>query len=730
MDQPQEKNIKPDLDTQILSDFIYDLNIARRQLSLYPPKHPQIISSSNTVLKILNKLCQFRAEITLGIAPEALIFEQNWLDEKNPVYRDFARFLSSLDIASISFHAGLETTELIQFNQILRQEKQAQENAGGIPALLEQRQIKNITVIPIDYGAFQASTGEQQADKNSANMLWDDFLQGLLSGQLDQEGKVVGSKERIDPALVAEILNQTTEKSPGKVIDYDQVISSFIAKTQRTESQNNADIGEQLGILAKNLSPDLKRSFLNSTFRALDQHPETSATILGSLPQEIISEALQQKNSEQLNISSRLIDLLGQFSTTARGNNVHNVTGAGRHLSDEMLKSRIEILLLEDNHDAYIPSDYQKTLDKILVGKVKGTVPPQTAHILKQNMEKQSVERQCCAIIFNMLRNQVDRDVEGLIQENLTELSRFFLETGDFQSLQEIFIRWSQYLYGGISSARFLDENVLADHTRESFMNEVLDSIEMWGKEKYDEICSYISEIGEPYAELLIERLGNDEQMTRRKTWMRLLVELGSKGHQIIIKTLQDKRWYLVRNLLIVLGRQKGVLPMKAVHQLTTHPHPKVRQEALRILFRYNPATANRLLLKELSSGNKETLAAMIPLAELSQDVKILHQLHHLLQSEVLNDEDLILKKLLLDSLAFLGKPESIPVLAKLLSKKGLLRTRRQKDLHLEIIKRLGAYPPQASGPLLNAVINKRDRTQSQLAKAQLQLHSHAGGQR
>ncbi len=47
---------------------------------------------------------------------------------------------------------------------------------------------------------------------------------------------------------------------------------------------------------------------------------------------------------------------------------------------------------------------------------------------------------------------------------------------------------------------------------------------------------------------------------------MKLLVELGRKGHQIILSALEDERWYLVRNLLIILGQQRDAIPMKAVH--------------------------------------------------------------------------------------------------------------------------------------------------------------------
>lgn len=722
----QETSLKAEIDTQLLSDFIYDLNIARRKLALYPEDHPQIADSCTIVLNILKKLCQFRDEITLGIAPEALIFDQNWLDENNPVYRDCARFFSARNVASISFNQSLETDELNRFNKILSRDKLSLEEDGGLALLAEKEQLNHITIIPVDYSHFQIGASAAHPAKGKSNQLWETFINGLLEEKLDRDGEAAEQGNSLDAELVAQILNRKDDQKTGKKSDYNETISSFIASLKYQNQQTNNEAGEQLNALIKHLNPDLKRNFLNSTFQTLEQNPDTSESLLSSLPQELITESLNQHNCEQVNISTRLIDLMGQFSTTPTNQSNRNLKTSVSPLSDEILKARVEILLLEDNHDEYIPNNYQKALSKILTGHVKGNLEYKTAQRLKNNLERQSVERQCCAILFNMLNNRVAQSVELQIQDNLAELSRFFLETGDFTSLQEIFIRWSEYLYSDHASARFLDEKVLADHTRENFMNDVLESVELWGQDKYDEICRYIKEVGEPYAELLIERLGNDEQMSQRKTWMKFLVELGSKGHQVILQSLDDQRWFLIRNLLIVLGQQRDVAPMKAVHQLTSHPHPRVRQEALRIIFRHNPATANRLLLKELSSGNKEALQSAIQLAEYSQDPKILHQLHHLIQSETQSDEELVQKKNIISTLAYLGTPESIPILAKLLKRKGFIRSRRQKELQLEIIKHLGAFPQHASEPLLNSIINGRDRAQSQMAIKQLQKQGPA----
>jgi hypothetical protein len=694
-----------------LADFIQDLNIFLRQLSLYPADHPQLEASCDTALNSLARSCRKSAMINLGIAPANILFDGSWLDGNNIAIKNFAAFLTGLNIASISFHNDLSRDELIRFCQLLNSVSEQGISGANLPQQLERNAIGNIQIVPIDFSAFLADSEEEEESNSDP---WGDFLKQLLGKQLPEKGAV-------DIATIARSLNQEVP-IPGR---YDQLIATLLAGTATEETQHG-DVAELLVELVKQLNPKLRQCFTQSTLRALEHQPGQAAPILQAFPQQLLEDALRQQSSSQGNISSRLVDLLGQFSrneSTTRSRKAAITQTA----DNTILRARIDILLLEDNHSEYVPSVYQETLQRILNGQVKGTVPAPLASELRDRLEQQSVEQQCANVIFNMLDNGVDPKAEATIQTNLTELARFFLDTGDFNALRDVFVRWSHYLYSGQANARFLDETVLATQTSEQFMSNVLDCVEIWGESKNTEICSYILEVGEPYAELLIERLGSEEQMARRKIWIGLLERLGRKGVQLISKTLQDERWYLVRNLLLILSHQeRELIPIKAVRPLTSHKHPKVRQEALRILFRFDPLMANRQLLKELSSGDKGAICATLEIAALSSDDKVLKQLHQLLQLKHEHDPDLQIRRKTLEALSLLGKPQTIPLLAHLLHKK-LIRSRKQKQLQQEIIKTLGRYPAHSASPLLNSLCNGRDRIQRELAQEQLQYLRKSG---
>src|SRR3990170_4179304 len=109
------------LDARILSEAIIELNISRRNVSLYPRGHSLIEGSLNRAFEFLQKLFELRPEITLAVAKDTLIIDDYFLDRKNPVYKEFALQLSRMNLASITFVTGLTKDELYEFHRFISQ---------------------------------------------------------------------------------------------------------------------------------------------------------------------------------------------------------------------------------------------------------------------------------------------------------------------------------------------------------------------------------------------------------------------------------------------------------------------------------------------------------------------------------------------------------------------------------------------------------------------------------
>ncbi|MFK5927265.1 MAG: HEAT repeat domain-containing protein [Desulfuromusa sp.] len=686
-------------DKPLLTAFLHELNISRRKLSLYPPEHPQIVASVNGTLDILNELFHSDPVITLGISPDALYFEQLWLDKEDITNQQFASFFSSLGIASISFKNGLKSSELIRFNQLIRSDRNTIESFGGFDNLLEQQQIEHISVVPINYDAFQANQDFSETVPPEGDQLWESFIHGLHNGILNF-GEV---EESFDLSAVADIFNQKLIGNQTEREQSSHSINLFIENSiqKKRDSQAQTKNDTKLVSLLEQLSPEAQQEFLHSAFHALDRHRDAAPAILQKIPSHLLQNTIAGKNRQDLNLSSRLFGLINNLANTQTQAFHHNIKTKSAPLSEDMVRARLDVLFSEERQDLYMPDNYQAALHNILSDNVVGSIPDDEKQKLKIQIENQAVEQNCAAIIFELLDKQLDPEQEESIQQNLLDLSRYFLDTGDFIALRNIHINWSRYLYSDYSSASIFNEKVLSNHAQPTFMAEVLDGIDLWGEEKYQEIANYIIAVGEPYSELVIEYLGLAPKWSERELWMQILEGIGGDAQQVIVRFLKDKRWYLVRNLLIVLGKDLDPHSIKVIHQLVDHPHPQVRLEVMRNLFSCNPATANRQLLKELQREDPDARLAAVQIADLSRDPAILTILHKNLGSPPDGDTELELQKQTIKTLTRIGNKESLPILRRILQKQGLLVSRRIKLLHAEIFQNLALFPDNSAAKLL-----------------------------
>jgi hypothetical protein len=683
-------------DKPLLTAFLHELNISRRKLSLYPPDHPQIVASVNNTLDLLNELFLSDPSITLGISPEALYFEQHWLDKADISNQQFAHFFSALGIASISFKKGLKGPELIRFNQLIRSDRNTIESFGGFDKLLEQQHIEHISVVPINYDAFQANQDFSEKNTTEGGELWENFIHGLHSGTLD-------FGNTFDISAVADIFNQ---KLTGNQVEREQsshsiglYIENSLRQKQSSPAQTQNDT--KLISLLEQLTPEAQQEFLNSAFVALDRHRESAPGLLQKIPAHLLQNTIAGKNHQGLNLSSRLFGLINNLANAPNQDFQHNIKTKSTQLSEDMVRARLDVLFSEERQDLYMPDSYQAALYNILGDNVIGSIPEDEKQKLKSQIENQSVEVNCTEIIFEVLQQQFDPEQEKAIQQNLLDLSRFFLDTGNFKLLREIHCNWSHYLYSGNSSASIFNEMVLSHHTQSTFMSEVLDGVDLWGEEKYQEIADYIIAVGEPYSELVIEYLGLAPKWSERQLWMQILEGIGGDAQKMIVRSLKDDRWYLVRNLLIILGKNLDPQSIKAINQLAGHPHSKVRLEVMRILFSCNPATANRQLLKELQSDDPEACLSAVQIADLSRDPAVLSILHKNLADIPDSAADLELKKQTVRTLTRIGHKESLPVFRRVLHKQSLLASRRIKQLHAEIFQNLALFPGSSAEKLL-----------------------------
>ena len=318
---PQRTEREIPLDTVLLSEAVIELNISRKNVGIYPPGHIQITKSIERTYLILQKIFEIRAEMTLGVAKDTLLVGQDYLDQKNPVYRDFALSMSQQEIASVTFIRGLDKNELVRFHRIITTKPEEIRASGGISAVMAAADIPHIRIQSIDYAGFHV-TEEEEIFKSTAKTgggVWQDFVSHLSAGTLAGPGQGVSVKdaEQINPADLARLLNERKLDAKSAMDSYDQIISTYVRGTAEKKqlTMEQSKTLANMNALLKDLHPELRRQFLSVAFKNIAaRSPGEAEAVIGGFTDDMVIEMLGQASAEGREISPTLAGLVGKLA--------------------------------------------------------------------------------------------------------------------------------------------------------------------------------------------------------------------------------------------------------------------------------------------------------------------------------------------------------------------------------------------------------------------------------
>ena len=696
-----------------IGSLLKQLNVSRRMLSLYPTDHPQIRISISRTLTILNRFWDENRLLTLGITPTTIYINNRRIEQQDPIYREFARFFFHVGVASISFHQGLNAQELIRFHQLLQNKDEAVLQEASFAALLEEEKIFNISVRLIDYTAFRKKA-DPASGQDTDDRLWEDFLLRLQEGEIETTGY-------LEPEHQGEIVELFGRKLSGSPAEQEQAaegIGRLLAfddsSRQSLISLRNYD--KKLNMLLERLTPETRNDFLHKGLKNLEGHEQSSLQLaLQRISPGFLEGVVAHSTRVNSALSPRLLNLINALSA----NIGPGISPTAKSFSPEETRIRLDILFREEQADRYMPSGYQQALHSAVSSKLPGTLLPEDREALNELVNSQSVEEHTARIIFERLHAHPDGQQAATYQNHLLDISRMFLEAGDYAALHSTYQHWTRFINQSGNPIELLAEKLVGYHTQASFMTEVLDGFDLWEADKHQEIIDYIVLVGAPYCEPIVERLGLARHYSDRRRWIDLLTRISAKARQVIIPFLTDERWYLVRNLVMVLGFEPTPAVLRAIQPLYQHPHPQVRTETIRLLFSCNPATANRLLLEELKSDEHDACLAAVGIAHLSRDPEVLTCLHHrLVDNEPNSDVELTLLRAVIKTLCRRGEKESLVIMRRLLNRGGLLVHRRKRQLQRDIVAALADFQHPAADKLLEELAAGKFRRDVATARA------------
>jgi HEAT repeat protein len=682
------------LDARLLSDAIIELNISRRNVSIYPRNHPSVEKSLTRAFEFLHKLFELRPEITIAVAKDTLIIDDYYLEKKNPVYREFALHLSNLNIAYVTFITGLTNEELYEFHRFISV------NAGDSSADILQEQFRELNLIHIrtgfiDYGAFTFEEGKTRKETPN-EQLWERYVYGLLEGTLQTE-EMSDEIRDIPPEVLARLINKTASDALREE-SYDKVITSYIRRS--SESLFSGKDLKRLLDFINGLRPELKKQFLSSTVRTVSKDMDSAYKALDGVSVDEIMELLNTINEQKMVIPDALKNLLDKLSDL-RNIGPENVTIGDTMLVDDIFLSPDLVNLLgEGDFKSSIDTTYQKEIKKLL--EFKSVSSAAELKEIEKEYSDDYIEKDFQQTILELLLSDIITEEEyqsfiTTIKEQTDQLTW----SGQYSQILKIL----QVLSANANRNRFPDitAEAIRYYYSQEFIANLIESFKILGRQMREEAYTLCEYYGERIIAPLIDALIQEDSQIIRKFFVSLLKQLGDGVIPEAVRRLGDSRWFVKRNMLYLLGEcnREEVLPH--IRPYARHENRKVSFEAVKCLLNSMDGYGLEAVKDNLSSESRESVEQGIALAGAYRIKKVVPDLIQLLKKRRIGGTDAYEKIPIVKALGEIGDPRALDALREVLSGKSLFFKGVTEKLKEEIYRTLRNYPYSAIRDFIEA---------------------------
>jgi hypothetical protein len=714
---PEEKQEKLPLDAKLLSDAVIELNISRRSVGLYPPEHPIIRTSIERAFGLLQKLFAIRAEITLGIAKDALIVDEFTLDHRNSVFKEFAQTLHTKGIAAITFSQGLNQGDLTRLHELIS----AQDTPLGNELVeLVEKEISHIRLNAIDFGNFCFIEGTQRSG-TACGDVWEDYVYGLLEGKLG-EGSGMQSILSIPPETVADMVNATLPEGANSET-YDRVITAYIKK--KSAAKISREAFAKFFSFIDRLKPEIKQQFLSRAGSRLTEDIGDVETIInGMTPEgfEKIAELLTENSSIIPVTLKNLIDKLSSIKKKkAEHFDFFSANTAVLHdieLGDELIR-----LFSDDHFCVYAGKEYQRELERMLGVKAEDN----TMFIrFRKACEEEAIDREALDIMLELLHEDFLKPEDYLtLITRLSEFMNMFIETGRFEEILDTY----NTLMTHVLSGKFRNEaSSIVDYFFHSaeFITKLVEAFRLWGRKDRDGAFRLARALRRTIVVPLFDALEGEKDAGMRKFLLSMLAAIGSDVIPEAVKRLADSRWFVVRNMICLIRDCNGKRQLDRVRKFLKHENGNVATEAMRTLLHFKTLDAMPHLRAFLQSENQAIRKGAIRLAGIYRVKEAVPSLIKYLEKRDLFGTEAYYKTDLVRALGEIGDIRAVNSLEKLCHARALFYRGDLEGLKVEIFRSLESYPLQSVRRLIDLGLRSRNEEIHALSE-KLLVALHAG---
>jgi hypothetical protein len=236
----------------------------------------------------------------------------------------------------------------------------------------------------------------------------------------------------------------------------------------------------------------------------------------------------------------------------------------------------------------------------------------------------------------------------------------------------------------------------------------------------YDKAEEYLKMLPWQAITPLVIALGELAHFPARKAVCRALAELSGDKVELLARGVDDPRWYVVRNVVSILGKVNNPKAMGYLRRTIRHQDIRVRKETLISAAKVGTEEAHDFLI--LALNDEDEKMQIMALKELVQKkvAKAYNQIEKIVLDKDFKERSSDQIKEFLEAMAQLGGEKAFDALNKMASQFSLLASEKQKRLKNYAVRALGYVQSSSATKQLEKIAKSRDHGLADTARRAL----------
>ncbi len=686
-----------------IGQLLNDLALAWRALSAYPGGHPTATDALDRAHATLERAFLVTGEIELGAVKDGLLHGEQRFGGATALR--LAELLRRRNAATVRLIPGATSAEVETFLRALIVDPRRAREAGSLSAELAAAGLVGIQVRDLDFSSFHLVEADGKPTLPEAGGLWERMVKRLVaSGQLPPErlaAWIAGGKSATEllAALVGLPGSAPIEGSWRTAASAAAILAAVAEYAENPGADNARGIAFLWQMLEPRGQARLADALAGASLQRGDDLASDGALISG-LPAEI-AEAVRRARAARIALAGR--------------------EAAGAPLDSGSIE-RMRRLFVGQDLDEPLPEAGDQAIELLLElprGASRVDLPAGAAALLPELAE--AAVGRAAGVARAELAERPDLPPEGLpwILDRLTTSYRRLLAAGRLRQCVDLVerIRNRAVAGGADGSAAAAAEYraALGRMADAESIGALVAGLHQLPADALEPLRMLLELLGSGAVRHLLTALAVEEDRNTRHRLLDLLAALGPVVARDAAALLADPRWFVVRNMLVLLRRVGDPGSLPEIRRCAAHADLRVRLEAIRNLFAFEAEVPRELLRGAIHHSDSRLAEDAIELAGSRGIAEAVEPLVELLAAWDPFRKRRGARLKALRALGDLAEPRALDGLERFAGRFGWPPVAAEE--RRAYFRALGSYPIEARRPWVEKGLRSRDAEVRRLAR-------------